>query len=69
MTRCEGEEPMRKEELALLLESELEKPVEEMDVDLVQQILEILETGPTPEQQNAAWNKLKSLIINNDKSH
>ena len=60
---------MRKEELALLLESELEKPEEEMDVDLVQQILEILETGPTPEQQNAAWNKLKSLIINNDKSH
>lgn len=60
---------MRKEELALLLESELEKPVEEMDVDLVQQILEILETGPTPEQQSASWNKLKSLIINNDKSH
>ena len=60
---------MRKEELGLLLESELEKPVEEMDVDLVQQILEILETGPTPEQQSASWNKLKSLIINNDKSH
>ena len=60
---------MRKEELALLLESELEKPVEEMDVDLVQQILEILETGPTPEQQSASWNKLKSLIIKNDKAH
>ena len=60
---------MRKEELALLLESELEKPVEEMDVDLVQLILVILETGPTPEQQSASWNKLKSLIINNDKSH
>ena len=59
---------MRKEELGLLLESELEKPVAEIDSELVQQILEILETAPSPEQQRTSWERIKSLIIANDES-
>ena len=59
---------MRKEELGLLLESELEKPVAEIDSELVQQILEILETAPSPEQQRTSWEGIKSLIIANDES-
>ena len=59
---------MRKEELGLLLESELEKPEAEIDSELVQQILEILETAPSLEQQYASWEKIKSLIIANDES-
>ena len=59
---------MRKEELGLLLESELEKPVAEIDSELVQQILEILETAPSPEQQRTSWERIKSLIIANDDS-
>ena len=59
---------MRKEELGLLLESELEKPVAEIDSELVQQILEILETAPSPEQQRTSWERIKSLIIANNES-
>lgn len=59
---------MRNEELGLLLESELEKPVAEIDSELVQQILEILETAPSPEQQRTSWERIKSLIIANNES-
>ena len=59
---------MRKEELGLLLESELEKPVAEIDSELVQQILEILETAPSSEQQRTSWERIKSLIIANNES-
>ena len=53
---------MRKEELGLLLESELEKPEEEMNTELIQRILEYLEPTPSLEQQYASWEKIKSLI-------
>lgn len=59
---------MRKEELGLLLESELEKPEEEMNTELIQRILEYLEPTPSLEQQYASWEKIKSLIIANDES-
>ena len=59
---------MRKEELGLLLESELEKPEEEMNTELIQRILEYLEPTPSLEQQYASWEKIKSLIIANDDS-
>ena len=59
---------MREEVLGLLLESELEKPVAEIDSELVQQILEILETAPSPEQQRTSWERIKSLIIANNES-
>ena len=57
-----------KEELGLLLESELEKPEEEMNTELIQRILEYLEPTPSLEQQYASWEKIKSLIIANDES-
>ena len=53
---------MRKEELGLLLESELEKPEGEMNTELIQRILEYLEPTPSLEQQYASWEKIKSLI-------
>ena len=53
---------MRKEELGLLLESELEKPEEEMNTELIQRILEYLEVTPSLEQQYASREKIKSLI-------
>ena len=53
---------MRKEELGLLLESELEKPEGEMNTELIQRILEYLESTPSLEQQYASWEKIKSLI-------
>ena len=59
---------MRKEELGLLLESELEKPEEEMNTELIQRILEYLEPTPSLEQQYASWEKIKSPIIANDES-
>lgn len=59
---------MRKEELGLLLESELEKPEGEMNTELIQRILEYLEPTPSLEQQYASWEKIKSLIIANDDS-
>ena len=59
---------MRKEELGLLLESELETPEEEMNTELIQRILEYLEPTPSLEQQYASWEKIKSLIIANDES-
>ena len=59
---------MRKEELGVLLESELEKPEEEMNTELIQLILEYLEPTPSLEQQYASWEKIKSLIIANDDS-
>ena len=59
---------MRKEELGLLLESELEKPEEEINTELIQRILEYLEPTPSLEQQYASWEKIKSLIIANDES-
>ena len=59
---------MRKEELGLLLESELEKPEGEMNTELIQRILEYLEPTPSLEQQYASWEKIKSLIIANDES-
>ena len=54
---------MRKEELGLLLESELEKPEEEMNTELIQRILEYLEPTPSLEQQYASWEKIKRALI------
>ena len=54
---------MRKEELGLLLESELEKPEEEMNTELIQRILEYLEPTPSLEQQYASWEKIKWALI------
>lgn len=53
---------MSKEKMILLLEAELEKPIEEMDAELIQHILEYLEPTPSLEQQYASWEKIKSLI-------
>jgi hypothetical protein len=57
-----GKEQMSKEKMILLLEAELEKPIEEMDSELIQHILETLEPTPSLEQQYASWEKIKSLI-------
>ena len=54
---------MRKEELGLLLESELEKPEGEMNTELIQRILEYLEPTPSLEQQYASWEKIKRALI------
>ena len=54
---------MRKEELGLLLESELEKPEGEMNTELIQRILEYLEPTPSLEQQYASWEKIKMVLI------
>ena len=54
---------MRKEELGLLLESELEKPEEEMNTELIQRILEYLEPTPSLEQQYEKKKKIKRALI------
>ena len=54
---------MSKEKMILLLEAELEKPIEEMDSELIQHILETLEPTPSLEQQRASWEKIKRALI------
>ena len=54
---------MSKEKMILLLEAELEKPIEEMDAELIQHILETLEPLPSLEQQHASWEKIKRVLI------
>ena len=63
MTSGEGKEQMSKEKMILLLEAELEKPIEEMDAELIQHILKTLEPLPSLEQQHASWEKIKRVLI------
>lgn len=53
---------MSRDELELLLDAELNKPEDELDEAFVQQLLELLEDGPTPEQQRKAWQKLDKQL-------
>jgi len=55
--RHSEEMEMSRDDLALMLDAELNKPEAEMDTELVQQILELLEEAPSQTQQHEAWKK------------
>ena len=60
--RLSTESEMSPYDLEQMLEAELNKPEDEMDTELVQQILEILEDGPSMEQQHKSWQQIDKRL-------
>ena len=60
--RLSTESEMSRYDLEQMLEAELNKPEDEMDTELVQQILEILEDGPSMEQQHKSWQQIDKRL-------
>ena len=60
--RLSTESEMSRYDLEQMLEAELNKPEDEMDTVLVQQILEILEDGPSMEQQHKSWQQIDKRL-------
>lgn len=60
--RLSTESEMSRDDLEKLLEEELTKPDAEMDATLVQMILELLEDGPSEEEQHDAWQQIENQL-------
>lgn len=60
--RLSSEMEMSRDELEQLLEAELMKPEDEIDTEFVQQVLDLLEESPAPEQQHGAWKKVEKRL-------
>ena len=60
--RLSTESEMSRYDLEQMMEAELNKPEDEMDTELVQQILEILEDGPSMEQQHKSWQQIDKRL-------
>ena len=60
--RLSTESEMSRYDLEQMMEAELNKPEDEMDTELVQQILEILEDGPSMEQQYKSWQQIDKRL-------
>ena len=60
--RHSEEMEMSCDDLEALMEAELNKPKDEMDTELVQQILELLEEAPSQVQQHDAWEKTHNRL-------
>lgn len=60
--RLSTESEMSRYDLEQMLEAELNKPEDEMDTELVQQILEILEDGPSMVQQHKSWQQIDKRL-------
>ena len=60
--RLSTESELSRDDLEQMLDAELSKPEAEMDTELVQQILEILEDGPSMEQQHKSWQQIDKRL-------
>lgn len=64
----DSETEMNRHELEQLLESEISKPAEQMDVQLVQELLAVLQPGEVPQaQKQQVWEKIAHAFRSQEK--